>query len=1787
MGIWALVAIQVGLFILSAYLKSALKDDEDERNPKDLSPTSQEGIPVSLYWGRVRVRNPNVIWFYNLGLRDNQYRATIQYAIGTPSVPATLHHVWVNEKSTFIGELTSEAQVYHFQDPAFFGGEGRGGGLGELYNTSFVQGMIFYPGSFTQTISSAISEQYDEDDDLDSTLLPAYRGLSYVVFSSYVWGESGSLPPVHFEVSSIPNALGAGPIGSDANPAEVIYDILTNPWSRVGLPTGDVDSVSFLDAATTLASESHGISLVEDRGKSPKSVLRNILAQIDGVLYQDPSDGLLKLKLIREDYVIGNLPLLFEDNILAVKEYAVPTWDETYNQVRVEYIDRSGAYTTRSAMAQDHANITIQGKIRPTTIRYQGISNGSLAGVVASRELRVLSLPLAKVKLTVSRDAATYLPGDVFRFSWADYGVSNMVLRVQNIDLGRLEAGEIGLECVQDQFAFGIDILEQPPVQPPASPTPGAATEYLVIETPRWLNTKLPIAGGDWELPHLLHAVEKPAAGINDSFDAQTLGGSAQPTSYVVDKAEAAFANRATVESKYDYSTDEYDATTGLQIENLTDPSVLITGSEFGIRNNGVPIILVGTELMAYESWTDLGSGVYRLNNVWRGLLDTAPQDHPFGEEIWFLATIDMRGLLAYGQSDELCVRHVTRNIWNTLDTDLAPVSRIVLTNRAARPHPPDSLLASNVDVTDTKLPGTTMYDKMLLSYQRRRYNLQTIYKPDDSDDADPDVLLNTRYDIDATVVGDGEYSPTEAWVELSGDVDGSDGATGNEKINLGKAVGHGDVRVRVQAKHDIAGAFVSEAHQSPYVQFHAHRWRQLAENGTFDNSGEGWTNTTTGSPVFSGNFPGGTNAMGGVGSAIGESSWSRTQTVDLSGWENLQGLRAVLRYFSFNDNSDTNDTLEVSMQALDSGDSVISTVTSGAVIPDHVDWQTNDLLYELPATTKKIKITITATAVGITTEPKSQIAALRLQVGQLDTGDDIVSNGHFDTNTTGWTVGSGTWTGGDSTDLAGGGSLAPTATGSGEIYQDINLNTGYKQRATAWVSGWMRRTSTGGASGEFVIEARTSGDTVLASTSTGVQIPDHVDWTRYDALVDFPDGTNVDKVRIRILSDGAAATQLRVDEMRVFVFKELHPTEVYKEATFESQVQTFPGVVDENGKTPSRSSTKQAWEDFGAPTPRSVFLLNEASGVVFDDFLNIVDGDTNLSVLAGTVLGQTFAGHRRADGYTWKSAFEVVEGNKQGARFPNQNDFSVDGANSWTILIAARSITHGTERALMGSMDETGTDQGWKLTLNTSGHAVLRVATNSGLSGSVSVNSSHIHGVPHYYCVQYNHATGALQLITSLGATATLSVPSGSAANLQRVQVGSTPSVDGADTQVGYCVTWLNAGPVQADFDAWWRYGKDPSQGTLTVNNYDTEKTVIGPIDSDTDGVVASAWAGESGQIPVIYNASLTEQRGISVHREHVSLRTLDPVDSAAEWSTGGTITVTKRVGPDASRWKRSVTILGTSTSEYQTPNIPLGSPVDIAVTWYARADSAITAAVLLVDTTSDIKETHTYSVTTEWQRFTHVFTAWDAATANFALVFLPSNTGTSQTLELSGPIGAYQRSIAPFVDTTDQEMQSTGILGFTESLTGAFNEEGEISLTGICANESPTFKTLIDLKNGTDNDDRRLLRIDGNGDLAMDHYNGSGSSTTVVAGGTIDWSTEWTVRGRWNNAGIREDNISSPSWIGVIAPDGATAYSGGTVFSSTAVPIDIQAVSSNADSAAINGIVSKISLRSREDPL
>tara|TARA_R110000737_G_scaffold47134_6_gene67071 strand:+ start:7716 stop:10622 length:2907 start_codon:yes stop_codon:yes gene_type:complete len=739
-GFWMFL-IQIALFVAVELLRP--KPEIEGAKPAGLGdfsfPTATEGRVVPIFWGTVRMDGPNVVWYGDLiqeaivekqqtGLFSSQrvtvgykYKVGMQFAVSLGPVDSIIG-MWIGDDKVWTGSVT-HGNSFTINEPELFGGEehGQGGFLGEIE---------FFSGTTTQTASTYLSTFQQQGGDT-----PAYRGFCYLAPKTlpFYVGNSTSLKPWKFELQRIPNGLSlATPeVNSlDCNPANMIYEIMTNKDWGLGYETSDIDTANFAAAAATLLTEGNGISYMVTSPIESGKLIRTVEEQIEGLVRFNQFSAKWEIKLARSDYTPGTLQEVNEDTMVELVDFGRGAWDGTTNQVRVQFADRTDEYKTTYAMAQDTANVRIQDVNVAITKNYPGVFDRTLANTLAWRDLRSLSYPLAKATLIVDRTFWDFLPGDVIEFSHTYLGIDRLPMRIKAIDFGEIDNGRIRLEVVQDVFYSATPSFSDPTTTSWTNPTEilnGFPSEQqLAFEAPRGLVRRDPSTAGA-----LLNTVMAAArqSGSAISFDIRERHAAGVPTGAftlageVVQFMKIGELNAAlTTKSAYPLSTLLVTATPDTQDE-IREAFITPTDTtELGTTL--MNLVLVGDEFMLVTSASDNAANV-DLNNVYRGVLDSVQADHASGDEVWILMSGAGLTDTSFPETDNVDVLLIPVGFSDELAEASATEIAFTMDKRIRRPYPPALLTLNGTDWDTTSVSlegaGTGPEDYSITATLRRR----------------------------------------------------------------------------------------------------------------------------------------------------------------------------------------------------------------------------------------------------------------------------------------------------------------------------------------------------------------------------------------------------------------------------------------------------------------------------------------------------------------------------------------------------------------------------------------------------------------------------------------------------------------------------------------------------------------------------------------------------------------------------------------------------------------------------------------------------------------------------------------------------------------------------------------------------------------------------------------------------------------------------------------------------------------------------------------------------------
>lgn len=243
----------------------------------------------------------------------------------------------------------------------------------------------------------------------------------------------------------------------DANPAHMIYECLTDPDWGMGAPPSTIHTASFMASAQTLFNEKFGLSMGWIEQSEIEKMISEIIDHIQAMLYLDPEDGLWHLDLLRDDYDPEDLLVLDETNSTSTNRQR-KALGETINEIVISYKDAQNE-EDKTVVFHDLGNIAAQGQLVSDTRNYYGIRNDALANLVGARDIRSASYPLFSADIQANREIGGKLkPGSVVKFTCAEDGIANMIVRVMKVNYGAPGDRYVKLNVLED--IFGLEETE-------------------------------------------------------------------------------------------------------------------------------------------------------------------------------------------------------------------------------------------------------------------------------------------------------------------------------------------------------------------------------------------------------------------------------------------------------------------------------------------------------------------------------------------------------------------------------------------------------------------------------------------------------------------------------------------------------------------------------------------------------------------------------------------------------------------------------------------------------------------------------------------------------------------------------------------------------------------------------------------------------------------------------------------------------------------------------------------------------------------------------------------------------------------------------------------------------------------------------------------------------------------------------------------------------------------------------------------------------------------------------
>lgn len=610
--------------------------------------------------------------------------------------------IWPNSKDNTAVQADG-ANSAVINEPSIFGGDDKEGGIAGTIDFEY--------GEASQAVNSYLVSKLDPA----NGRVPAFRGLVGAVLRQIYLGTSPYIKPCGFlckrtailQDGSQQWYLSKADISGDLNPAHIIRECLTSSIFGLGYSTAYIDDDSFEYAAETLYTEAFGLSFLWDNDISIEDFVNSVLNHINAVLYQDTETGKFVLKLIRDDYVAGNLDVFDDSSIVEIKEYTRESYGEVVNQIVVKYCDEVNNKEA-TATAQDIAVMNLQGgALISATMNYSGITKAALATKVAARELSQATSMLARMTIVGNRTMHTIRPGDVFKITWPILDIEETIVRVLQVNYGKLTEGLIEFSVVEDIFAAATALTADAPDSEWENPVsePENVTANLLMEVPYYSLARIYgesyAEALDADAGFIGAAVLKPSS---DSFDYELWVRDGLAMAFTLE-GRGSFTPTATLDAAL--LCNAADAT--IDLNNVQDLDMVVVDTYAVIGNEIVKVKDVDTALNQVT--------------IARGCLDTIPAAHNGGDRIWFVESVSKLISREYADSEQPGVKYLPLTGKGQLGIDEATAYNAnAMDSRQVRPYLPGDFKINGVSYP------TTFGGEPVLTWKHRNRLTQTAY---------------------------------------------------------------------------------------------------------------------------------------------------------------------------------------------------------------------------------------------------------------------------------------------------------------------------------------------------------------------------------------------------------------------------------------------------------------------------------------------------------------------------------------------------------------------------------------------------------------------------------------------------------------------------------------------------------------------------------------------------------------------------------------------------------------------------------------------------------------------------------------------------------------------------------------------------------------------------------------------------------------------------------------------------------------------------------------------------
>lgn len=585
----AAVVIAIAGAALAYFMSKGSNPDMAGPDLTDMNVTqASEGSVVPTTYGRCRVSG-NIIWYGNVITTEEKEKAGGKGGGGSDKITIGYNY--------YIDIWQAICR-----------------GKAEIIQT-YVQDEVKTPTAAATSFNDGTQSTYPTD---PGQYANAINGVAHIFYDKLYLGMNVTfVPTIHFLVERDLSSVGVlyPELTKGANPAAIIYDILIEASA---LPV-QINTASFNTAATYWNTKDYGLNIKFDKRTKAKQKIAEVLGFVGGAFGLDNDSKFIVKAFDPDDSSVATIDT--EDFLEFT--FARKTWFDTHNEFRANFTDETKDYTPRTIVARNAANAALQGRTKSMAIDLTAFRTIEKASERLWEVCKRESYPYASIKFKTTLAYYEVNIGQVVTINNNEYNIADAEFRVMTKDVTEVDKNIVGFTAEQvsetlfdDNFATGGG---------PGWTVPDYAPDKLIKQALYELPWN-PYTGFDRAYIMLCARVNGWETGW-ESIISNT------GTDYLSAGTFSGWAQYGTLDETY-VITHTIDDTIGiLYTPYREDPEFqTVTRTDLFAVNR---YILIGNEIMRFQTVTVEGAGSIRLTGVVRGVLNTTPAQHNAAAPIW------------------------------------------------------------------------------------------------------------------------------------------------------------------------------------------------------------------------------------------------------------------------------------------------------------------------------------------------------------------------------------------------------------------------------------------------------------------------------------------------------------------------------------------------------------------------------------------------------------------------------------------------------------------------------------------------------------------------------------------------------------------------------------------------------------------------------------------------------------------------------------------------------------------------------------------------------------------------------------------------------------------------------------------------------------------------------------------------------------------------------------------------------------------------------------------------